>query len=87
MLFLKNFNKSVEVIVSAPQGNYRPSKPALLLKVNDAQKQPSSITVNGKPLLLTSFGKGTGWRFDAKAKTVWISFEDAFKEHKVVVHR
>ncbi|MBF8249275.1 MAG: Alpha-glucosidase [Bacteroidetes bacterium] len=86
-VFLKNSDKSVEVIVSAPQGNYRPSKQMLLLKVNDAQKQPSSVTMNGKLISRTAARKGTGWRFDAKTKTVWIAFEDAFREYKARIHR
>jgi len=80
-------DKSIEAIVSAHRGNYRQAKRTVLLRVNDIQKQLSSITMSGKPLLRTTTSKGTGWRFEAKTKMVSISFEDSFNEQKVVISR
>lgn len=73
-----------EVVLSQPEGTYRPPKRFVVVRVHDSAK-PMRVTVDGSVLtaVMGNVSRQHGWWYDQERKIVWIAFEDLFREQKV----
>ncbi len=73
-----------ELILSRPEGSFRPAPRGIRVEFRAAASPPSSVTLNGErmpPLRSISRRKPqTGWLYDTKNRTIRVLCEDTFGE-------
>jgi len=90
-LSLKQSAHSDEVVLSEPEGTYRPPRRFVVLKLVDNLKKPGAVSVDGAIAPFESQERFAtskiGWTYDNGMKTVWIRFEDKFANQIVSIKR
>lgn len=88
-IHFKSSEQSQEIVLSNPEGTYRPPKRSVVMKIMSSVLRPSSVEFDGKMLegvRLEGFAKSRkGWAYDQSEKILWVKFEDRFTEQKVKV--
>jgi len=82
----------VNVTIASPEGSFRPPKRSLLIRIHLQSLPPRSVTVAGAELPQQTTGKalqesGSGWRYDADSRTLWVKFPDTETATSVNVAR
>lgn len=80
-----------EMILSKPEGSYKPPKRSVLLKIIAAKDKPKSVTIDETAVSPTSKENlertRNGWVYDEQAKILWVMFDDTFAEQKVSIQQ
>ena len=77
-----------ELVLSNPEGRYRPPTRRLVVRFQGMTRVPSSVSIDGTqipPMQLPRSGTGPGWFYTPEKRVVTIQCGDTFGEQRISV--